>query len=171
MQRDTKGFTLIEVVVTLTILVIVVTLATPSGQKFLANQRASGQSRAIYNAIQLAKVTAIKEGRSVTISFWSDEDTPVSDASNSLRRKFKMVRLEWDENGDGAIGSDERELAVSVTGKGGVECDTNQNTISYNSRGLLFGSNQGTIATRNAYREYRVVLNILGTIRQENVSL
>lgn len=66
MQR-TRGFTLIEVLVTLTVLGVLATLAAPSFQKVVAKQRLRSAAYDLMSDLTLARSEAIKRGTPVVL--------------------------------------------------------------------------------------------------------
>lgn len=66
-HRVANGFTLVELLVTLAIAAILTTIALPSFQEMIANNRISSVSNELLTSISTARTEAIKRGRSVTI--------------------------------------------------------------------------------------------------------
>lgn len=66
-MRKQIGFTLIEMMITLVIMVIVLRVAVPSFQTTFANNRLLTQANEIANSIQYARSEAIKRTATVTI--------------------------------------------------------------------------------------------------------
>lgn len=62
-----RGFTLIELMVTLAIAVILASIAAPSFQGMLSSQRIQGASADLLAHLMLARSEAIKQNRSVTL--------------------------------------------------------------------------------------------------------
>lgn len=62
-----RGFTVIELMVTLTIAVILATIAAPSFQSMLSGQRVQGASTDLLAHLMLARSEAIKQNRSITL--------------------------------------------------------------------------------------------------------
>ncbi|MDN2663836.1 GspH/FimT family pseudopilin [Psychromonas sp. 14N.309.X.WAT.B.A12] len=64
-----KGFTLVELVVTLALLSIVIAISASSYQMLLANQALSSAASKLYYTLQLAKTEAIKRNVKVYVQF------------------------------------------------------------------------------------------------------
>ncbi|WP_409439905.1 GspH/FimT family pseudopilin [Psychromonas sp. GE-S-Ul-11] len=64
-----KGFTLVELVVTLALLSIVIAISASSYQTLLANQALSSAASKLYYTLQLAKTEAIKRNVKVYVQF------------------------------------------------------------------------------------------------------
>lgn len=68
LPRDSlRGFTLIELMVTLTVLAIVLGLAAPSLASLLASNRISTQTNEFIGALNLARSEAVRRGQPVTL--------------------------------------------------------------------------------------------------------
>lgn len=66
-MKSVKGFTLIELMVTLVVLAIAIGLAVPSFAELIRNNRADAQSGAVVDALSLARSEAIKRGTTVVV--------------------------------------------------------------------------------------------------------
>ena len=69
MTMKMRGLTLMELMVTVAIMAILVVLAVPSFNAFLARGRLTGAAEALAQDLQLAKSEALRRNASVTISF------------------------------------------------------------------------------------------------------
>ena len=65
--RDSRGFTLIELMVTLSVLAIVLSLAAPSFASLLASNRMSTQTNEFMVALNLARSEAVRRSQPVTL--------------------------------------------------------------------------------------------------------
>lgn len=63
-----KGFTLVELMVGLVVLAILMGIAIPSYQGFIANQRVRATTTDLHSSLVLARSEAIKRSRQVTLS-------------------------------------------------------------------------------------------------------
>ena len=67
-RRLGSGFTLVELVVTVTILVILISIAAPAFAALIASQRASNAATDVYMALTIARSEATKRAVNVTLS-------------------------------------------------------------------------------------------------------
>ena len=63
--HKTSGFTILELMITLTIASVIMALAVPSFRDFIKNSRMSGASNDLLASLQLARTEAIKRRHSV----------------------------------------------------------------------------------------------------------
>lgn len=66
-MTDQKGFTLIELMVTIAILAIVLGIAIPSFSNVLSSNRVDTVSQELYGAMQLARSEAVKRTESIRV--------------------------------------------------------------------------------------------------------
>lgn len=167
------GFTLVELVVTLTVGIILLALAVPSLQNLIQNNRISAATNDLFTAINLARSAAIKRGTRVTICK-SGVDNVCADA-NGWQQGW-IVFADPDSN---AVYTAESEdlLRVREPIGGNVVITGNANVedyISYVARGnseLVSGFPQnGTITVcdhRSGDFGRNLVLSRSGRIRVE----
>lgn len=92
-QNRESGFTLIELMVTITILAIVLSAAFPSYRTFVANAQIRSTAESIRNGLQLARAEAIK--RNAKIKF------TIANAANDSSWSVGCVTVVADLDGDG----------------------------------------------------------------------
>lgn len=68
-SRQGAGFTLIEVMITLSILAILMTLGLPSFSGWIRNLQIRSATEAVLNGIQIAKMEAVRRNTTVGITF------------------------------------------------------------------------------------------------------
>lgn len=74
-----KGFTLIELMVTLAILAIILGLAAPAMSDFVIRQRVSGQASELMLALAFARSEAVKQGVNIAVIPRTNANTGWSD--------------------------------------------------------------------------------------------
>lgn len=127
------GFTLIELMIVVTILGIVMAIGVPSFNSMIKNNRLVAASNDLAGALHFARAEAVRRGRSVQVEALN------SDVSNGLRVWF-------DADDDGAFDDDDTEelrivrlptsAGISVEGKlnGTAKADL---SMSYSPRGVV----------------------------------
>lgn len=118
-----RGFTLIELMVTVALVAILATLAMPSYSEFLRNWRRDSASRALTADIQMARTQSIKKSRQVVMC---PSANGTACAGNSNWQTGWLVFV--DVNADQTINAGESILSVggaasgiaTITGTGGV---------------------------------------------------
>jgi len=70
-----RGFTLLELMITLSVAAILVTVAVPGMRQFIQNSRATAQANELVTAINLARSEAGKRGAAVEVCASSDQAT------------------------------------------------------------------------------------------------
>lgn len=77
-MRDHRGFTLVELVVTLSVAAILVTLATPALRDTITRNQLAAQTNEFVRALSIARSEAVKRGLDVTVCNSSDGATCAS---------------------------------------------------------------------------------------------
>lgn len=90
-MRSQRGFTLIEMMVTIAIAAILVTIAVPSFKIMLANAQIRTAAQALHDGLQLARVEAIRRNERVVLTKGTQSAWTVSiegDASTVQARSY-----------------------------------------------------------------------------------
>jgi type IV fimbrial biogenesis protein FimT len=69
LEKSIRGMTLLEVMITLSIIAIVAAVTIPSFSDFILNQRAKGAAEALVAALQNAKAESVKTNSEISIVF------------------------------------------------------------------------------------------------------
>lgn len=90
MKTTNRGFTLMELIVTLAVLAIMTTLAIPSFRTTIMNNRLTTQANEFITDINIARSEAVKQGNTITITSkngtnWANGWTITDSGGNTLR--------------------------------------------------------------------------------------
>ncbi|NJN46950.1 MAG: prepilin-type N-terminal cleavage/methylation domain-containing protein [Candidatus Competibacteraceae bacterium] len=163
-----NGFTLLELIVTMAIAAIVLTVAVPSFQGIIRNNRIASHTNDFTSSLNLARSEAVKRARRVVLC--KSTDSASCDTSSAGWEQGWIVFVDIDN--DAAVDSDDEILRVYGAPEG-VETITGNtnitNYISYTQQGftrLTSGAFQaGTLTfslcdSQNKKRE--IVINSMG---------
>ena len=134
----TQGFTLVELLMTVTVLGILTALAVPSFRGMMDRNAVTTTANDLLSSILLARSESIKR------------EQPVIFSGNA---SFTTWQVAVDTNGDGS--GDDTLLAHSLDGNGVGVSANNTTTIAFNSRGranLAANSDYFTISKNDATR-------------------
>jgi type IV fimbrial biogenesis protein FimT len=142
-MRQNKGFTLIELVVTIAIGAIVLTVGIPSFQTVILNNRLVTQTNTFIGALTLARTEAIKNGANTSICI-SNNGSSCTGGTNWGEGWIVFSDL----NGDGAVNGNDNIWLFNGALKGSntLYYNTSINAITFNARGLPAGFQNGTFS-------------------------
>lgn len=154
--RRSRGFTLVELMVTVAILVILLAIGVPAMQGFLASRQVAGKADALASAIRFARSEALKRSQSVTIcqTTTADSVTPSCDTGTGDWNSGWLVFVD-NAPADGSYDKD-KELLIKVqqalpgNGVFKIVGDKKQRTINFTADGLAIGSNNSFYAFADA---------------------
>ncbi len=134
-KRAGQGFTLIEILVVISIVAIAAMLAGPDLSALIKSNRIAGTINAVNADIKFAKAEAIKRGAAVTLCASSDQAT--CSVSSNLANGWIVFS---DPNGNQAV--DEGEAVIKVQdklkGNDSVVLSDDQSAISFSRSGFLY---------------------------------
>ena len=148
-----KGFTLIELIITLTVAGILMAIAGPSMWSFLANSRITGQTNDLISDITFARSEAIKRNGTVVICK-SNSPTATTPACNETSSDpWESGRLIFLDNEDKPAGinlnnkylSADNDVLLRISGptEGGNTLRPNSSSVSPNLSNYLAYSKTG----------------------------
>jgi type IV fimbrial biogenesis protein FimT len=100
--RLRRGFTLIELMIALAVMVVVMAVAMPSMMEFAANNQLAATKSSFAGAVALARTEAAKRGRTVFVQALGSGPT-----GNEYAHGWEIV---VDDDGNGAAGADETRV-------------------------------------------------------------
>jgi type IV fimbrial biogenesis protein FimT len=133
--HKTSGFTIVELLMTLTVASVIMALAIPNFRDFIKNSRMSGASNDLLASLHLARTEAIKRRHSVAIcpSANPGDDVPVCTAS--FNGNGWVV---WDDTDtDKAIDAGEVVLGRHVALNSALTTFESTNVVAYQPSGFL----------------------------------
>jgi type IV fimbrial biogenesis protein FimT len=149
---NNKGFTMAEVVVTLSILALMATIAIPSFISWLPRHRLQTSVRQIYDDLNLAKMEAVKRNTDVFVQFSRANET------------YSVI---LDSNNSGAVDGGDITLKNNIVLENGVNINSTSltsDTVGFNNRGMTVGSAVGTVTLTNPTGNGGVQILLTGNI-------
>ena len=132
-MRNARGFTILELMIAMAVLAILAAIAVPNYIGWLPKRHLRSSAIDVQAAINLAKMTAIRENTNVSLRF------------NTASENYDaFIDANADGNPDGAIfRSQEMSPGIDMIGTG-----FGSDTITFNSRGLADAAGNVTLSNR-----------------------
>ncbi len=145
------GFTLVELMVTLAVLTVVLTVAVPSMAEFTANNQLATAKSAFASAVALARTEAAKRGRTVIV-----QSAAGGAAGNEYAGGWGLY---VDDDGDGVVGAGDTRLRLFEAPPAAVRL-SGVGAFSFRATGYLNGNgSQGfTICRAGSGAGYQVTV-------------
>ncbi|MFO1433639.1 MAG: GspH/FimT family pseudopilin [Candidatus Competibacteraceae bacterium] len=166
-MRSAKGFTLIEMMITVAIAAILLTVAVPGFQAFIANNRLSTQANTFISSLQLARSEAIKRNLSVTVCQSGDGQS--CNTTNGFEQGW-IVFVDPDNSNTRDTGE-----AIILANQGlpqGMSLTGGRTAISYRADGTVAPLNNTTLhlCHQGNTNGRDIVINVTGRIRVATVT-
>lgn len=177
LSTDKRGFTLIELIVTLAIIGIVLSIAAFSFKEILFRNRVNTVTNELVSALNYARSEAVTRGQQVSVCRSANTQqpdvpgTPVPACSPGAAGGWEIGWFVFlDDDGDGVRDSNESLLRVFNSPGGTISLAGNANVadnVRYLSTGFLGGVNNGTIVVSNPSKSLDVFISGTGRIRTQ----
>jgi type IV fimbrial biogenesis protein FimT len=151
-RKKPRGFTLVELMITLTVLAILLSIAVPSFQNITNRNRVVAAANELVAAVQMARMEAVRRNRRVALC-------PSTDGSTCSGSNWNRLILFVDSDADGEKGAgdevirDEDVGSANLVVQGSTKLATN-NRIWFGSDGLARlgnpAANSGSISVCSA---------------------
>lgn len=168
-----KGFTLIEMMITVVIAALLLTAVVPSFEAFIANNRLSTQANAFIGALKLARSEAIKRNQHVTLCR-SGDGQRCSNNTNGFEQGWIVFVDQQNpdvyDNGEPIInvnqGMPQGVSLVCVTSTN-TACQNGEEPIRYRTDGTLASFNNTTLrlCQQGNNNGRQIAINITGRVR------
>ncbi|AKJ28134.1 type IV fimbrial biogenesis protein FimT [Caldimonas brevitalea] len=131
-----------ELLVTLAVLAVVLGLAAPDMQRFLARRAVVAHVDAFTSSIRLTRAEAIKRGETVSMCVSSDQATCLAGAGATWDQGW-LIFVDRDASGTLDAGDDDQLVRSepALRGSGGVTTDpAGRTSVTFRSNGLATGA-------------------------------
>lgn len=138
MKRRQTGFTLVELIITMTILGILTAMAVPSFREFTLDNRVGGTHSDLVGALNVARMESLRRGVQVVVCTSTDKQT--CSESTSWANGWIVFN---DINASGNIDADNEAVLQTWEGPGGaaaaitVGSSTNLSRVRYQPTGMI----------------------------------
>lgn len=170
MTTKSRGFTLIELMVTISVLAILVTIGMPSLQTFIQNSRLQSQSASLIGDLNYARAEAVRLGSPVAVCASADGAT----CSGAAVWETGWVVFN-DRNSDNVVDAGELLRAAPALGGGNTLRAVafgagGGSWVRFNAQGYSFDANATfrVCDTRGVANARGVVLSRQGRVRSDN---
>lgn len=132
-QRIPRGFTLIELMIALTVFAVLAAIALPSFRTMILNSRLSSSTNALHNALTIARLNAIQTQHPITVCPFPDDplSTPLSCGTNWDKGILVIQPAVAPATTDTVIDSERSFTNHSVT------LSSTSSSLSFSGRGFL----------------------------------
>jgi type IV fimbrial biogenesis protein FimT len=147
-MNRTSGFTLVEMLIAVTLVAILLTIGIPSFRFVTNSNRIAGEINGLLGDMQFARSEAVKEGRPVTVCVSTDGANCATGASANAWQSGWIVFS--DVNGNAAVDGATDVILRVQTPFSGTDSFVASNTVSavtFNREGYANGIANGTLIT------------------------
>jgi type IV fimbrial biogenesis protein FimT len=158
------GFTLVELMITLAVLVVLLAVAVPSMQEFTANNQLAATKSNFAAALALSRTEAAKRGRVVVLQALGN-----GSSGNEFANGWEIA---VDDDGDGTVGSSETRVRKSALALEKIKL-SGAATVSFRATGALVGTTAQVFTLCRASggtRGYTVTVMPSGTTDVANIN-
>ncbi len=168
-NKASYGFTLVEVLVVLSISAIIIGAATPSFMNIIANNRVAMASNELITTLNLAKAEAVRSGMDTVLC----ASQTASQCSDSANWSDGLILFQDNDN-DGIISNNERIIKVMPASNDSLQFAyilDNTKKINFKANGRI--NLNGHFCFKNSYAENNsraVIITQTGRIRSEKIT-
>ena len=141
LEPGARGFTLIELIVTLAVLAIVLAIAIPGFQDFLRRNRVAAETNNLTSALAIARSEAVKRAQRVTVCGVADPSAGTPECTDDAWSSGWIVFVDTGDVGDATGDTILRVQQPNVANAPDITADANFSTyVSYLPSGVAEGA-------------------------------
>lgn len=172
-MKNTKGFTLVEVVVVVVVVAILASIATPAIMNWMPNIRFRGAIQEMFGDMHLAKIEAAKRGVNVVVVF---NNVDCSAVPGSMPNPGGGYTIFADDGSGGGVAKNHTQEGSEATlvqrvmpnNVGLCESSFVDGWTGFKSNGLVAGNKLGKVIIKNDHgREATMSLTMAGGVRMQ----
>lgn len=167
-SRRAAGFTLVELLVSITLMAILLTVAVPSFNSWINNTRVRTVSETLQNGVRLAQAEAVRRNRTVVFFLTDDEPTDAAVAAENGRNwAIRTVAALGGEADEFVRGGSLADVAagVTITGPAALCFSSAGQQLTIPAQGCATVAARYAVARTGADRNLRVDVSIGGRVR------
>lgn len=149
-MKKSRGFTLIELMITIAIMSIVMAIAMPNMSKFIVKQRIQSQADSLLIALVYARTEALKNNKTVYV-------IPAGNTADDWQKKGWCVVLENDNNTNDSCDSNSENVLRVFEANKNIKITTPYSTVGALKLNFTAQGNLG--APSNRFKIYSADLN------------
>jgi type IV fimbrial biogenesis protein FimT len=150
-MKNLRGFTIIELLITLVVGTILLTMAVPSFTSMIRNNRITAQANEFITTINLARSEAIRRGATINVSSTS--------GTNAWQNGWSMTLAS-----DGTVLRQTAALEGANTLSGGVS------TFAFSSQGYSSNADTLTLCNSNTTKGRQIDIALTGRISVKTIN-
>lgn len=134
--KPSQGFSLLELLVVISIVAILISVSVPAFTDIISNQQVKSERQSLYDALRLARAEAIKRGEIISVCP-SDNNTSCSGGNSDWDKGWLIYA---NPDGDEVVDNDEEVIIAYQQESSPVIITSDITHISYAATGYLMGA-------------------------------
>ena len=185
-KKPSAGFTLIELMITLAIAVILITLAVPSFSLMIHNSKVTSTTNEFVSALNLARSEALKRSNNVTVCRSNSNFSACSTVTTENYTTngwlvfpdcgvLGTVDTTADCDGDGVNDNDFNNIIKIGESNENINLTSAVNFVTYNLSGRVVGATPSFYvqsihaASNTAIKKNKISINRIGRVKSEKI--
>jgi type IV fimbrial biogenesis protein FimT len=147
-MKRTSGFTLVEILVAVTVVAILLTIGIPSFRFVTNSNRIASEINGLLGDMQFARSEAVKEGQPVTVCVSTDQATCATGATANAWQSGWIVFSDLNANATVDVATDVvLRVQTPFSGTDTFVASNNVKAVTFNREGYANGIANGTLIT------------------------